>query len=483
MGNDWPIVKLGDYCKKIGSGATPKGGSSVYLDLGDVCLIRSQNIYNEGFSESGLVYIDDIAATKLKNVEVEKNDVLLNITGDSVARVCLAPSDFLPARVNQHVAIIRPNAAEFDARFLRYLLASPKTQKLLLNLASAGATRNALTKGMIEDFEVSKPPVSVQTGIANLLESLDNKITLNRQINQTLEQMAQTLFKSWFVDFDPVIDNALDAGNPIPDELQHRAEARKAVRESEGFKPLPDDVRQLFPDAFEESELGWVPKGWEIKCLRDLSEKISKGTTPRRSDLESAIEDTKTALFVKVKDMTDDSRVNLDSLDSIPKSVSTGVLKRSVLCEGDILLSIAGTIGRVASVERELDGSNCNQAVAFLRPKDRLAHHLFIKQTLLGTRVRHYINSKVVQAVQANFSLTHFGEIQTVMPSEQVIKQFNLLANTYSSRSLSTFRQNDTLTKLRDTLLPKLISGELRLDEVELAVEQEAVSAEQQNER
>ncbi|EMB48411.1 type I restriction-modification system specificity subunit [Vibrio mimicus CAIM 602] len=281
MGSDWPIVKLGDYCKKIGSGATPKGGSSVYLDLGDVCLIRSQNIYNEGFSESGLVYIDDIAATKLKNVEVEKNDVLLNITGDSVARVCLAPSDFLPARVNQHVAIIRPNAAEFDARFLRYLLASPKTQKLLLNLASAGATRNALTKGMIEDFEVSKPPVSVQTGIANLLESLDNKITLNRQINQTLEQMAQALFKSWFVDFDPVMDNALDAGNPIPDELQHRAEARQAVRESEGFNPLPDDVRQLFPDAFEESELGWVPKGWEVTMLGDMCVELRRGISPK----------------------------------------------------------------------------------------------------------------------------------------------------------------------------------------------------------
>ncbi|MCW6636366.1 restriction endonuclease subunit S, partial [Yersinia ruckeri] len=271
MESNWPSVKLGDYCCKIGSGATPKGGSSVYQESGYICLIRSQNVHNEGFNESGLVYIDEAAATKLKNVVVERNDILLNITGDSVARVCLASETFLPARVNQHVAIIRPNTDDFDSRFLRYVLVSPKVQALLLNLSSAGATRNALTKKMIEDFEVSKPPLDVQIIIADMLESLDNKITLNRQINQTLDQMAQALFKSWFVDFDPVVDNALDAGFfeqdlEFSDELLRRAEARKAVRENADFKPLPEDIRQLFPAAFEECSEpslglgGWVPE-------------------------------------------------------------------------------------------------------------------------------------------------------------------------------------------------------------------------------
>jgi len=113
---DWPIVRLGDYCSKIGSGATPRGGASVYLDEGEICLIRSQNIYNDGFKTNGLVYITKESANKLKNVIVEDNDILLNITGDSVARVCLVEECYLPARVNQHVAIIRPDPEEFDPR-------------------------------------------------------------------------------------------------------------------------------------------------------------------------------------------------------------------------------------------------------------------------------------------------------------------------------------------------------------------------------
>ncbi|EKF9476434.1 restriction endonuclease subunit S [Vibrio cholerae] len=473
MGNDWPIVKLGDYCKKIGSGATPKGGSSVYLDLGDVCLIRSQNIYNEGFSESGLVYIDDIAATKLKNVEVEKNDVLLNITGDSVARVCLAPSDFLPARVNQHVAIIRPNAAEFDARFLRYLLASPKTQKLLLNLASAGATRNALTKGMIEDFEVSKPPVSVQTGIANLLESLDNKITLNHQINQTLEQMAQALFKSWFVDFDPVIDNALDAGNPIPDELQHRAEARKAVRESEGFKPLPDDVRQLFPDAFEESELGWVPKGWETKPISSLINLIGGGT-PKTS--EESYWGGEIPWF-SVVDAPNDSNVFV--LDTEKKVTEAGVANSStkVLRVGTTIISARGTVGKCALVATPMAmNQSCYGVVGAEGVHDYFVYYL-LRQSVKQLQQRSH------GSVFSTITRDTFSSLKLATGNVSLTQLFGNTISPWFEKILANNQQQSSLERLRDTLLPKLISGELRLDDVELAVEQEAVSAEQQNER
>lgn len=104
--SEWREVKLGDLCTKIGSGATPRGGSESYKEFG-VSLIRSQNVLDLKFSEDGLAFIDEIQANDLKNVIVEKNDVLMNITGDSVARVCKVPTKILPARVNQHVAIIR----------------------------------------------------------------------------------------------------------------------------------------------------------------------------------------------------------------------------------------------------------------------------------------------------------------------------------------------------------------------------------------
>ncbi|MGU3192607.1 restriction endonuclease subunit S, partial [Vibrio cholerae] len=448
MGNDWPIVKLGDYCKKIGSGATPKGGSSVYLDLGDVCLIRSQNIYNEGFSESGLVYIDDIAATKLKNVEVEKNDVLLNITGDSVARVCLAPSDFLPARVNQHVAIIRPNAAEFDARFLRYLLASPKTQKLLLNLASAGATRNALTKGMIEDFEVSKPPVSVQTGIANLLESLDNKITLNRQINQTLEQMAQALFKSWFVDFDPVMDNALDAGFfeqdwPIPDELQHRAEVRQAVRESEGFKPLPDDVRQLFPDAFEESELGWVPKGWKVTMLGDMCVELRRGISPKYIE-EGGIKVINQKCIRNHEVNYDLVRRNNPELRKVDG--------REVQL-GDVLVNSTGvgTLGRMAQVTYIPEPTVVDSHVTLVRVNSDICPMYTFGQLLLS------IENRVERLGEGSTGQTELSrkilsEQQVVLPPLTIANHIEATFKSFADKKVASRNEVDSLTKLRDTL-------------------------------
>ncbi|MBS0382282.1 MAG: restriction endonuclease subunit S, partial [Proteobacteria bacterium] len=126
------MLRLGAVCKKIGSGATPRGGNSVYLDKGEVALIRSQNVYNDGFRREGLVYLTDKHAAELANVEVEVDDVLLNITGDSVARSCQVASDVLPARVNQHVAIIRPDPKVLWPRFLRYVLVSSSMQAEML---------------------------------------------------------------------------------------------------------------------------------------------------------------------------------------------------------------------------------------------------------------------------------------------------------------------------------------------------------------
>ncbi|HGB3510403.1 TPA: restriction endonuclease subunit S, partial [Salmonella enterica subsp. enterica serovar Wangata] len=113
--------------------------------------------------------------------------------------------------------------------------------------------------------------------IKKVLLDITNKIEICSRINQSLEQMSQTLFKSWFVDFDPVIDNALNAGNPIPEALQSRAELRQKVRNSADFKPLPADISALFPAEFEETELGWVPKGWDVVKTEDIAIKIGMG--------------------------------------------------------------------------------------------------------------------------------------------------------------------------------------------------------------
>src|SRR6266478_3064914 len=124
-------IRLGDACEKIGSGATPRGGGEVYLSNG-VALIRSQNVYNDGFRNEGLAFLGESHARELNNVEAKSGDVLLNITGDSVARVCQVPDHILPARVNQHVAIIRPRKGVLDSRYLRYFLSSRTMQDHML---------------------------------------------------------------------------------------------------------------------------------------------------------------------------------------------------------------------------------------------------------------------------------------------------------------------------------------------------------------
>lgn len=183
---EWKIYKLGEITSKIGSGATPKGGRDSYLG-GNISLIRSQNVQDFSFSKSGLAYINEMQAEKLNNVEVYEKDVLLNITGDSVARVCIVPNNVLPARVNQHVAIIRGNE-KVDYRYLLYYLQYIKPQ--LLSLSQGGATRNALTKKMIEELEIKMPSKGTQKEIVSILYTLDTKIALNRRINDNLKATA-----------------------------------------------------------------------------------------------------------------------------------------------------------------------------------------------------------------------------------------------------------------------------------------------------
>ena len=197
----WEKVKLGDVCTKIGSGATPKGGSTVYVDKG-VSFIRSQNVYNLYFDYDGLVYINDEAAKKLSGVTIKNNDVLLNITGDSVARTCLVPSELIPARVNQHVAIVRPDCNILNPIFLNYYLASPFMQAFMLGLAvGKGASRNAMTKEMIANFEIPCPPINIQKRIIDILKPYDDLIENNQKQIKLLEEAAQRLYKEWFVDF------------------------------------------------------------------------------------------------------------------------------------------------------------------------------------------------------------------------------------------------------------------------------------------
>ena len=181
-------IKLGEVCKKIGSGATPHGGEKNYIKNG-ISFIRSKNVQDFYFDYENLAFINEEQANQLSNVEIFPNDILFNITGDSIARCCLVPENILPARVSQHVSIIRCNE-NFNNLYIMYYLQYLK--KYLLSICKIGGTRNALTKEMLENLQINIP--DSQNKIASVLSVLDEKISLNKKINATLEEMAKTFF-------------------------------------------------------------------------------------------------------------------------------------------------------------------------------------------------------------------------------------------------------------------------------------------------
>jgi type I restriction enzyme, S subunit len=167
----WTLIKLGDLTLKMGSGATPTGGDAAYK-LAGISLVRSMNVHDGGFKYKNLAYIDDQQAKKLANVQVLENDVLLNITGASVARVCRAPKNILPARVNQHVMIIRPKPS-LNCIYLERLLLSESMKGALLQIGGAGATREAISKAQAEVLHVPVPPLPLQQTFATRIAAIE----------------------------------------------------------------------------------------------------------------------------------------------------------------------------------------------------------------------------------------------------------------------------------------------------------------------
>ncbi|MDD1524848.1 restriction endonuclease subunit S [Riemerella anatipestifer] len=188
----WEMKKLGEITNKIGSGATPRGGKESYKEEG-IALIRSMNVYDNRFFYKDLAFIDSAQADKLKNVCVEENDILFNITGASICRSTIVPKDVLPARVNQHVSIIRMKKSVATPLFVNHLLISASVKRSLLNIGSGGgAIMQAITKQGLEDFEIILPPITLQNEFAKRIEQIE---ILKNQAQQELEQ-SKNLFQS-----------------------------------------------------------------------------------------------------------------------------------------------------------------------------------------------------------------------------------------------------------------------------------------------
>ena len=427
---DWPDTTLRAVCTKIGSGATPRGGKDVYLQDGSYTLIRSQNVYNDGFHHDGLAFIDERHADELRNVEVFEGDVLLNITGDSVARVCQVVPDVLPARVNQHVAIIRPDSVNLDAGYLRYYLVTPEMQTLLLSWAGSGGTRNALTKGMIESLEISLPPLPKQRAIAYILGTLDDKIDLNRRMNETLEEMARALFKSWFVDFDPV-----------------RAKMEGRWRRGQSLPGLPADRYDLFPDRLVPSELGEIPTGWDVKALGEVADQRRSGAKPDEIDPDTP--------YIALEHMPKRciALPEWDTADGVASS-------KFRFEQGDILFGKLRPYFHKVGVA-PLSGV-CSTDIVVVSPKS---------SSWFGFILGHTSSKEFVDYTDATYTGTRMPRTKwadmacyrVALPSDELAKAFNEIVRPWIERMLSAIHESRALTSQRDVLLPRLLSGKALL--------------------
>ncbi|MCK5679594.1 restriction endonuclease subunit S [bacterium] len=407
----WAETTLGKHCVKIGSGSTPRGGNEAYKQEG-ISLIRSQNVLDFDFSYSGLAFIDDMQASKLSIVEIFEGDVLINITGDSVARVCRVPREVLPARVNQHVAILRVNKEDLDSNFLKYHLLNPIFKRYLLILANSGGTRNALTKNMLELLSLNLPPLPEQKNIANILSSFDEKIELLRAQNETLETLAQTIFKEWFVNFN-----------------------------------YPGATGEMV-----DSELGEIPKGWRVEPLGEKLE-IKRGGSPR--PIKDYISDSGYR-WLKISDATaSTSPFIFEIKEHIEKE---GLKKTTLLKQGSLVLSNSATPG----IPKFLEVDSCIHDGWLHFPMTSIFSYRYLY--LFFKHIRASLLQQGNGSVFKNLKTDILKNWNTVIPDAETMKSFDELINPMFEKIKNNTSQIQALAKIRDTLLPKLMSGEKRAE-------------------
>jgi type I restriction enzyme S subunit len=423
----WEYRTLGKLTVKIGSGVTPRGGNSVYSESG-IPLVRSQNIYNCSFSDGGLAFIDEEQADKMKNVLLEQNDVLLNITGDSVARCTKVPKHCVGGRVNQHVAIIRTDENLLNSDFLKYYLVSSDMQLYMLSLARMGATRAALTKTMIESFEIPIPQINEQKAIAHTLSTFDEKIEVNNQINKTLEAMAQALFKRWFIDFEFPNEN----GEPY---------------KSSGGEMV-------------ESELGLIPKGWEVIDIDTATEVVidHRGKTPKKLGSDWS---EKGIIALSAKCIKNGRLINLEQANHVDSNLYEQWMKEE-LKYGDILLTSEAPLGEMYFMATN-DKYCLSQRLYALRADVEKMLPEVLYMYMQSEKVYQDIMNRATGTTVTGIRQSELRKVLLIKPDIKRQREYSVLASEMLQNISLNERKNRKLGKVRDTLLPKLMSGEIRV--------------------
>ncbi|MEZ9176514.1 restriction endonuclease subunit S [Vibrio kanaloae] len=440
MGSEWKKAKLTDhYDIRSGLSKPAKDFGSGYPFL------TFKNVFYNYFVPSELTELVQSTEKEREGCSVQRGDVFLTRTSETMNELgmsCVALKSYENASFNGFCKRLRPKPeSDLVPEYVGYYLRSPRFRNDMLAFSTM-STRASLNNDMIGRLDISYPSPDSQKKIAHVLKSLDNKITVNNQINQTLEQMAQTLFKSWFVDFDPV----------------------KAKMNGEQPKGMDAATASLFPEKLVESELGLIPEGWDVGDLSDLMD-----FNPKRTLKKGAV-----APYLDMKNMPTSGHLALDIYD---REMGSG----TKFVNGDSLLARItpcienGKTAYVDFLEDEQVGWGSTEYIVMRSKSDSYKYfsyymarfepfRKFAIQSMTGSSGRQRAQAQTVQTMPF------------VIPPVPFLEKFDELITANMLLIKRNGDESKTLSQLRDTLLPKLLSGEIDLEN--LPVEQAKALAE-----
>ena len=429
-----------------------------------VAIVRVSDFENDTINLNNLYYVSKEVADKNKNVILNKYDVVVTTVGASAGNFIRVPEMAEGYLLNQNAVRLRINSDEkFEKIYLFYALKYKKFTQYLL-AGAQGSAQPSIVLDQILNAEIPYPKKDRRKYISEVLFTLDEKIELNTQINQTLEQIAQTIFKSWFIDFDPVHAkaNALASGQTAEQATQ----AAMTVISGKNTQELhrlqtanPEQYQQLweiaeaFPSGLDEEG---VPRGWGYEKSENLFD-VGIGKTPPRKEPEWFSENSNDIEWISIKDMgNSEVFVNKSSEYLLESAVNKFNVKR--IPENTVILSFKLTVGRVGITTKE---TTTNEAIAHFRLCEK--SYLTTEFLYLYLKNFDFNNLGSTSSIATAVNSKTIKEMEILYPTLEIINVFQYRVSDIFKTIRANSEQRNCLEKIRDELLPKLLSGEIHL--------------------
>ena len=390
---------------------------------------------------------------------VQSDDVLLSHNA-TVGRVAVMPQVAEPILIGTSLTHFRLDKSKILPTYLAAYFSGKDFQDQLAAVMSQ-TTRNQVPITSQRKLYIELPSIDIQTEIVKHIDSIDNKIRLNNQINQTLESIAQAIFKSWFIDFEPVRakiaakQEGKDPERAAMCAISGKSEAELKQMAKEDFAEL-QATAALFPDELVESELGTVPKGWSVQKIKDFGRVIC-GKTPSKSIAEYYGNDIP---FIKIPDMHHDVFV-LDSFEKLSEKGSNSQANK-ILPRGSICVSCIATVGKVIITHQP---SQTNQQINSIVPD--LPIYTYFLYFLMGEKERLFHDLASGGSATLNMNTSTFSNVDILMPNSKIIEAYDGVVSRIFDEILHNLKLSFLLSDMRDTLLPKLLSGEMDVSDLQ----------------